>query len=26
VTIAGIRGTDKFSTRVKVGERPSSQR
>jgi len=26
VTIAGIRGTEKFSTRVKVGERPSSQR
>ena len=26
VTIAGIRGTDKFSTQVKVGERPSSQR
>jgi serine protease DegS len=26
VTIAGIRGTAKFSTRVKVGERPSSQR
>ncbi len=26
VTIAGIRGTEKFSTQVKVGERPSSQR
>ncbi len=26
VTIAGIRGTEKFSTQMKVGERPSSQR
>jgi serine protease DegS len=26
VTIAGIRGSEKFSTRVKVGERPNSQR